>query len=1821
MLEYEELRIRVRKVGPGRYLVVANGPAAAADVVNIDLDPAKHRDQLNHLIQMELGREPRGREHVATRLRELGRQVFDLLLCQPIADCVEESQRRTQRQEPVRGLRLRFDLPPELRDLPVEALIAPSADPKQSLGLNYNLSLVRSLPGDPPGGRLPGASTKPDRIHLLVAVASPADDRLSTLDASTELAALRRDLPELTVRQTVLTGATRTGIENWLTEHAQKPAAVLLIAHGAHDEERGEGVVYLEADDGRADAVPAQLLSGMLVQAQQLRLVVLNLCAGGRNDRFEPFAGLAQALIGRGVPAVVAMQDQVTDLAASTFGPMLLRRVSENQTIDQAVTAARQHVANLPGHTAIEWTTPVLFMHEAYRHGWLFKARETHDDGEKVGDPLHDGFRAMERFQGSGHLNTSTLLAAIRYVREQGEWDRLLRMMPARRPSAQQQWLAAEAELELAWPDLERACAVLATDGDPRQAAELLASTGLPVGLLRCLDPEIERADTLAKLTQHGRAAEDRSDWPAALDYYQQVLAVRPHGYRAVRTWHDEAVDQVEVAGLYDAAQADQAAGRWAGAAHTYAMVCRRRPDGYRDADALAAYSAGRAAEEQGQWTRALTAYQRCPEFTDLPNLAGHSALAAGRVAADTGNWAAAMDAFTDAVASGIAADDWLAYATGRDAETAPDNENTADATALRTAIEAYTSIPGFIDASQRLLLITGRLAAAGHDWPAAHQALTELSGQGWDVTEELATAQNGLYDLAADETDWAAAATHFAALPPDYRDAGARARYAAGRAAELTYHWVAAVKSYLDNSYDDAPTRLGYAKARAAEFAGNWWLAGELFVELPGYLFDVADRLLYVAGRDADRGADWPGVIEGFGRLPDDHRDVGGRRRYARAKLAEAKADWGSVLVFLDGLPDDDREGAVGVLRRKATGQVAEAAGDWDRAAVIYAPAAELAVPHHYATARSRELAQDSPGVLAACTELPDDYQDVPTRRGYATARLAEAEDLSTAVSCYAELPTGFSDVAARHGWVKARLAETEERWADALAEAEAAPGFQDMDTIAGYAAGRLAEADEDWAAAAVTYHKAADRADATHRAHYAEARQAESAGEWSAAIDGYRLASAEVGAAAGRMARLVRLRQALPWADGLTSAALMPDPFALRDATFPYLALREVGVTPGSSTEVVRDAAYALMERGGMTFSERVAWDRLRSPAKRLRLDAMLYQFRDPKGLRAELAATTDASRDELLARLAERLPSDAPLLVLLTRGRDEAIAAWTERLVADPTDMALVHSFAVAHLWWARELEESGAWELAFSVWSRALACWAVVLTDEQHWIGWGETRAACYRHAVTAENVAQLRWELGQHLFETLAGYGSRHAEQGRPEQARAYEELSHILDLELEGGRVLAEVGGLPVGPDAVPLACGPGYLNLVRLPDELGRLVGRIEQAARDGDDPGELVQRRLRCMFSELASACTFSERHRLEQALAALPDLAGRTLGEPPEDCAGQAADDTHPVDCPYCMDFRRHNPAYRYLPYRRGRLLQDTVDLAVHTRLAMARRALAGDGGLDRAMAEWTEALRVSDYAAMTARTKQAIQRMVLGRAAALADESGARLGACLDQAILVVRTALPLLGPAAREPLNARLAVLLTDRGVWYGYSCSDYGFPVDMARAEQDLRHALELNPESTRARDNLVRALVFGLPRRPGVTTYHAKLSVLAEALSLLNDGLARAPDRVRFRETLEDLQDSLDALLYGDVSITDLVALISDIGADESEVTGAAVDRAAALAAEAERKTSAGEGAGAARDLVRASRADPANGRIRRLLLAAVRRLIETEVEGSASE
>ncbi|EPH45521.1 hypothetical protein STRAU_1426 [Streptomyces aurantiacus JA 4570] len=876
------------------------------------------------------------------------------------------------------------------------------------------------------------------------------------------------------------------------------------------------------------------------------------------------------------------------------------------------------------------------------------------------------------------------------------------------------------------------------------------------------------------------------------------------------------------------------------------------------------------------------------------------------------------------------------------------------------------------------------------------------------------------------------------------------------------------------------------------------------------------------------------------------------------------------------------------------------------------------------YALARTHELASRWGDALRVFLVLPDGWADMAGRRRYARARVAEEgaegargwRDVAAAYDELAALARGAEgDCAVRGRYARVRAAEADGEWAAVVAAAEALGTYRDAPAVAAYARGRLADAHQEWRRAAEAFRGCPGHRDADAHLAYAEGRLLEAEGRWAEAVGAYERAAGRLDRADVRGRRLRRLIDLLPWADGPTHAPLAADPFALRDETYPYRALRAAGVHPGVSMAAVSDASYTLLERGRMSWSERVAWDRLRLPGRRLQVDALLYRWHEPDALRAELAGLSpddEHAGPGFVDVLCERFPDDAPLLLLLARGRDAATAEWERRLAAAPGDMAVAHGLAVARLWQAQDLEHSGAWEHAVRTWESALAHWATLLSDDVYWDGWRAERAACYERELTHEDMTRLRWELSRHLFGLLSAYEQRHAEQDRPQQAALYEELAEVLEAELTGARVLRDVGGLPGVPGArTALACGPRYARLLDLQLPLAELAADLDAAAKDGKDPGEYAVRELRWAFSELARGLVLCAVHKFEPALRALP--AFPTLTTLPADCAGPAAapDPRRHLDaCAHCQDFLRRNPAYVHLPHRHARLLQDGVELAVRVRLELSRTALAdGACGLGRALEQWERLVAVARRAGMTARAKKALVRTVLGRVEALLDEERARRGDVLDEAIALIEAVPPVLHPLEREvrdQLDGRLSSLYSMRGVWRGYTRTKHGMRSDVYGAEADLRRALGLNPASNHARDNLARALVFTLDAR--TDELPARLRLLHEALGLLDVGLGQALTH-NYRETLGECLEELDRLLATDLGVLGMGELMRSDGAEPPPDEDDLASWAAGLTDRAEAEIAGGDVRKALHHLIRATRADVMDGRVRSALLDAVSR------------
>ena len=119
------------------------------------------------------------------------------------------------------------------------------------------------------------------------------------------------------------------------------------IGHGGFDTKADEGVLVFEDERGDSYLAGADRIGTLLHDHRSLRLAVLNSCEGARNSRTDPFAGVATELIRQAVPAVVAMQFEITDSAAIIFSDSenkdttISRPLRSNKTTTPTSAAAR----------------------------------------------------------------------------------------------------------------------------------------------------------------------------------------------------------------------------------------------------------------------------------------------------------------------------------------------------------------------------------------------------------------------------------------------------------------------------------------------------------------------------------------------------------------------------------------------------------------------------------------------------------------------------------------------------------------------------------------------------------------------------------------------------------------------------------------------------------------------------------------------------------------------------------------------------------------------------------------------------------------------------------------------------------------------------------------------------------------------------------------------------------------------------------------------------------------------------------------------------------------------------------------------------------------------------------------------------------------------------------------------------------------------------------------------------------------------------------------------------------------------------------------
>jgi tetratricopeptide (TPR) repeat protein len=549
--DYLDFELEIRGGGPREYPVAVRSPAGEAQgQMRFPFDEWELRDRLQSL-EIALLRSGGTRRRIPSpeehTVQDFGRGLFESLLVGDVRTRYEMSLSEARRQG--KGLRLKLRIQPsELAVLPWEFLYDAERDRYPSL--SSNTPLVRYLDLPQPVENL---HVNPP-LRVLGMVTSPLG--LNRLDVEHE----KRLVEEATrdLREGGLLELTWLEGQTW--RHLQRamrrgPWHIFhFVGHGGFDAATEEGALALSDDGGHMHLLRARSLAELSDDHYPLRLVFLNSCEGARGSENDAFSSTAATLVRRGVPAVVAMQYEITDRAAIEFSRDFYEALADNLPVDASVTEARAAVSM---DSMLEWGTPVLY---------------THSPDGRVFDISAPAIRTYPS----------------RETEERQEEDSLRRY----RESVESAWVHGKLEAN----EVQR-LRNLANDElklDPNTAADIEHEImGETIEMILERQEEAarqkERNRQLEELyTQARRLHRDRK-WQAVIDLFEQIHAeepVYPDPEELLTSSRDALEMEQRVATLYNRGQRHMKDREWQQALECFEEVQRLEPN-YRDTKAL----------------------------------------------------------------------------------------------------------------------------------------------------------------------------------------------------------------------------------------------------------------------------------------------------------------------------------------------------------------------------------------------------------------------------------------------------------------------------------------------------------------------------------------------------------------------------------------------------------------------------------------------------------------------------------------------------------------------------------------------------------------------------------------------------------------------------------------------------------------------------------------------------------------------------------------------------------------------------------------------------------------------------------------------------------------------------------------------------------------------------------------------------------------------------------------------------------------------------------------------------------------------------------
>lgn len=301
-------------------------------------------------------------------LVELGQELYDNLFFDTLRDSWTSAQAIAHNRETT--LQLRLGLKGQrLNSLPWEIL----HEGGRPLATGCDVVFSRYRPES--RLRLPRHSGKPNQpLRILMAIAAPND--LNSLQLKQEALHLKQELK----RELSAHGGYHGAIEITILEQPDREKITQALEQGQYQifhyaghssyTSTGGALYLVNSRTGLSETISGDDLAGLLVNNGVL-LAVLNSCRGAYSN---PLAdandtaklNLAEALVQRGVPGVLAMAERIPDEVALTLTSLFYRQLNQGLPIDLSLSRARQGLISAYGSHQIYWALPVLYLHNEF---------------------------------------------------------------------------------------------------------------------------------------------------------------------------------------------------------------------------------------------------------------------------------------------------------------------------------------------------------------------------------------------------------------------------------------------------------------------------------------------------------------------------------------------------------------------------------------------------------------------------------------------------------------------------------------------------------------------------------------------------------------------------------------------------------------------------------------------------------------------------------------------------------------------------------------------------------------------------------------------------------------------------------------------------------------------------------------------------------------------------------------------------------------------------------------------------------------------------------------------------------------------------------------------------------------------------------------------------------------------------------------------------------------------------------------------------------------------------------------------------------------